>query len=152
MSVDVGYFFNSEKSFEQLCEEMNEYLDFNFQPNGEDKTHAFTRFLGMGFDFYIHSFESDGELNFEDYKYYLGVTARPYAKDMRLSVLAFTASILYRQLKISDGMLESNMGIILARYEERLISEEAKDLFDKISNKFVEYPQHLIDLDELAWQ
>lgn len=152
MSIDIGYFFNSEKDFEQLCDEMNKHLDFNFKLSEDHKNHVYDRFLGIGFDFYIHSFESDEELNLEAYKYFLDVTPRPFSKDVCLSILAFIANVLYRQIGVSEGILVRDLAVILASYEERLVLENIKNLFDNISNKFVEFPQHLTDLDKLAWQ
>lgn len=152
MSYSIDYFFNSEKSFEQLCEEMNAYLDFKFEPSKEYEDHVYNRTLGIGFDFYIHDFESDRTLNFEDYKYYIGLTGQLYAKDFRLSIMAFAADMLYSQMGISDGILVFDVQRILAKYTEKINSNNEKSLFDEVSNQFVEFPQHLIDLDKLAWQ
>ena len=152
MSYSIDYFFNSEKSFEQLCEEMNTYLDFKFEPSKEYENHVYNRALGIGFDFYIHDFENDGTVNFEDYKYYIGLTGRPYAKDFRLSIMAFVADILYSQMGISDAILVFDVQRLLAKYKEELYSDNTKGLFDEVSNRFVEFPQHIIDLDKLAWQ
>jgi hypothetical protein len=66
MSHSIDYFFNSDKSFEYLCEEMNECLDFSFELSEEYKKHTYARYLKIGLDFYIHTFENDGELDFED--------------------------------------------------------------------------------------
>ena len=152
MSYSIGYFFNSNKSFQQLCEEMNEFLDFSFELSKEYKNHAYVRFLGIGLDFYIHTFENDGELNFEDYKYYIGLTARPYSKQLRLPVMTFIANILYQQMGISEGILVFDVQRILAKYKEEVDSEGYKDFYDEVSNKFVEFPQHLMDLNKLTWQ
>lgn len=153
MGYSIGYLFISlHKSFELLCKEMNEYLDFNFEPSEKYENHVYTRFLGIGLDFYIHTFEGDEELNFEDYKYYICLTGRPYSKDLRLSIMAFTANILYLQMGISEGVLVFDVQRFLAKYKEEIYSEGYKDLYDEVSNKFVEFPQHLIDLDKLAWQ
>ena len=94
MGYSIGYLFNSDKSYELLRDEMNEYLDFNFEPSDKYENHAYTRFLGIGLDFYIHTYENDRELNFEDYKYYINLTGRPYSKDLRLPIMAFITNIL----------------------------------------------------------
>lgn len=152
MSYSIDYFFNSEKSFEQLCEEMKEYLDFSFELNEEYKPHAYVRLLGIGLDFYIHTFENDGEINFEDYKYYVGLTGRAYSKNLPLPIMAFIANIMYLRINITDGILVYDTQKILAKYKEKTQLESMKNLYDEVSNKFVEFPQHLIDLDKSAWQ
>jgi hypothetical protein len=151
MSYSIDYFFNSDKSYEHLCKDMNECLDFVFESCEENKNQVYVRLLGIGLDFYIHTFENDGELNFEDYKYYLGLTPRPYSKDLCLPFMAFIASILYRQMRISEGILVYDVQRLLAKYREEISSEGMKDLYDEVSNRFVEFPQHLIDLDKV-WQ
>jgi len=153
MSISIDYFFNCEKNFEQLCEEMTIHLDFKFQSSQEFENHVYHRFLGMGFDFYIHDFENDRELKFEDYKYFLGVTIRSDVSYLHLSITAAVVNALYCQMKISKGMLVKNAETLLAKYEERFNPEiEGKGLFDEVSNKFVVFPEHLTDLDKMAWQ
>lgn len=131
---------------------MSEYLDFDFEPSKEYKNHAYARFLGVGLDFYIHTFENDRELNFEDYKYYIGLTGRAYSKDLCLPIMAFIANLLYLRMEISDGILVFDVQRVLARYKGESYLDGTKGLYDQISNRFVEFPQHLIDLNKLAWQ
>jgi hypothetical protein len=60
---------------------------------------------------------------------------------------------LYHEVGIVDGVLILELYTVLAKYEERFSEEiEENDLFDTVSNKFVEFPQHLMDLDRLLWQ
>lgn len=149
MSADIDYYFKSDKSFEKLCEEMREYLDFIFGSSREGKNHVYFRFLGIGLDFYIHEHENDGELKFEEYKYFTGLTARTYSKEFRIPIIAFIANILYAQLDVSAGFLLYNQGRLLAKYREEINSEGFSDLYDEVSNKFVEFPHHLNDLYKL---
>ena len=152
MSASIGYFFNSDKSFSQLVDEISKALGCNFDSNHEE--HAYTRIFGMGLDFYVHRFENDGDkIEFEDYKYYLGYIKRPKLWDMQTPVMAFIANVLYHEVGVIDGVLVIELYTVLAKYEERFSETlEENGLFDTVSNKFVEFPQHLMDLDKLLWQ
>ena len=156
MSIDIDYLFNSETKFEQLVKEINEVFGTNLKLSETDEENSSGSFFGMPFSFHTHNFENDGEINFQDYRYEIGVKTYWGSADLRsiqVSIVSFIANVLYRRMKISDGILVYDTQRLLARYIEKFNPEiDENDLFDIVSNKFLQYPQHLIDLDKLAWQ
>ncbi len=156
MSVSIDYFFNSEKSFEQLVKELNALLGFNLTFSETDEEIAGERLFAMPLDFCTQTLENNGDLNFQDYKYQIGFTTYWGSADLRdiqVSMISFIAKFLYLRLEISEGMLVYDGQRLLARYVEKFNPEtQGNDFFDIVSNKFVEFPKHLIDLDRLAWQ
>lgn len=132
---------------------MNDLLGSNFITNYVDKETASSIFFGMEFDFYTHDFVNDCEINFEDYKYTLGLTTYwgiADLRDMQVSILASIAHLFYRRMQISEGIIVYDMQRLLAEYEERVVLED-RGFFDKVSNEFVEIPQHFVDLENLAF-
>ena len=83
MSISIDYFFNSEKSFEQLNKEINDFLGCNFELSKEYEEQSHAKFFGISWNFYVHNFENDGLINFEDYKYYIGSTTYWGSADLR---------------------------------------------------------------------
>ena len=155
MSIYIDYFFNSNKDFKQLLKEINELLGSNLISSETDEENSSGSFFGMPLSFHTQTLENDRELNFQDYKYQIGLTTYWGSADLRdiqVSIVAFIAFLLYLRMQISEGILVYDVQRLLARYKEKSISEEAKGLFDETSNKFVELPQHLLDLDKLTWQ
>jgi hypothetical protein len=72
-------------------------------------------------------------------------------RNVQISIMAFIANVLYRRMKINKGILVYDVQKLLARYEERFNPKlEQNDLFDLVSNKFLEFPQHIIDLESLV--
>jgi hypothetical protein len=155
MSIDIDYFFNSDKDFKQLLREINELLGCSLTSDEIDGENSSGVFFGMLLSFSTHTLENDGELNFKDYKYQVGLTTYWGDADLRDTqslIVDFIAFLLHRRMQISEGILVNDVQRLLARYEEKIISEEVKGLFDKTSNKFVELPHHLVELDKLSWQ
>lgn len=148
MSINIDYFFNSEKDFEQLTAEIEKWIGCKFQIE-EGKNHSSTLF-GMPINFGIdHGMENDGILNFEDYKYSIGITNYWGSADLRdtqISIMALIANLLYRRIEVKEGILVYDVQRLLAKYSEKIDSNDEKNLFDEVSDCFVEFPKHLIDL------
>ncbi len=155
MSIWIDYFFNSDQSFDQLLKEINERLGSNLVLSETDEDNSHGIFFGMPFSLHTHNLENDRELNFQDYKYQIGLTTYWGSADLRQMqalIVASIAFLLYRRMQISEGILVYDVQRLIARYEERAVSPETRSLFDNNSNKFVELPQHLVDIDKLLWQ
>ena len=154
MSTTVDYFFNSDKDLHELSREINESLGCGLSiSRPHDKEQAWCHFFGMSLDFYEHSLESDGRVELDRFKYEIGFAGPSVFGSMQVSIMAMIAYLLYVRLGISDGLLVFDVQIPLARYERRVLGDGIEDLFDKISGKVVEFPQHLADIDSLIrWQ
>ena len=152
MSVNVGYYFDSDKSLTELTKEINSWLGCSFSPYEGNAQDLFCFFLGMELSLGIHDLENDRGLNFEDYKYEIDIKipmGNAGLRDIQVSTLAFIAKVLYEKMKIT-GMLVYDVQRLLARYEEGVDTETGENnLFDLISNKPVIFPQHLIDIHKL---
>jgi hypothetical protein len=97
------------------------------------------------------TFENDGELNFEDFRFHLSfrtsVGAVPL-REMQLPAMALIAYALRCACGVG-GMLVFDGQVLLARYEERHDSKAgANRLFDTVSNEFVIFPHHLNMLEQ----
>jgi hypothetical protein len=112
----------------------------------------------MELSFNEHSLVNDQELDFENYRFQLGSrTPWPDAefRKMQMPVMVFLVFALFKRLRIT-GLLVYNVQIILARYEERSISENSdSELFDSVSNRRVIIPEHIADvaqrMPQRAW-
>ena len=60
MSIDIDYFFNSDKSFEQLLTEINELLGCSLILSEIDKGTSSCVFFAMPLSFSTSSLENDG--------------------------------------------------------------------------------------------
>lgn len=135
MSINVSYYFNSDKSLNELSNEINGWIGCNLSPYEGNEEDLFCVFLGMELSFGIHNLKNDLELNFEDYKYEIDIRTSGGNSSLRyiqVSAAAFIAKVLYRKMKIT-GMLVYDVQKLLAKYEKRsnLITEE-NDLFDLV--------------------
>jgi hypothetical protein len=152
MSTSVEYFFGSEKDLHELSAEINEWLgcDLRVSEVRPGREQSWCKFFGMSLDFYAHSLENDRNgddvCDFESFKYHIGFAG---PKDIRLStalpLTVLVAYLLYCRLDIKNGLLTFDVQLLVARYEERL-SDGFQYLFDTVSNKPVEFPQHFVDI------
>ena len=153
MSVNVSYFFNSDQNLKDLTKEINGWIGSNLLPYEGNEEDLFCNFLGMELSFGTHELDNDRELDFENYIYQIDIRipwGNAALRDIQTATVAFIAKVLYRRMKIT-GMLVYDVQIILAKYEEKYNMQlQGNDFFDTISNRFVKFPQHLIDLDKLA--
>jgi len=74
MSVCVDYFFNYQSELLILGQELNAWLGSSLAAQDADPERLFCRFLGMELSLSEHPFESDRELNFEDFRYRVGIS------------------------------------------------------------------------------
>lgn len=146
MSISVDYFFNHSTDLPALTEEINRRVGCALSPYEGNPEDLFCRFFAMELSLAKNELENDGELNFEELAYQVGIrTPVPDAdlRGMQLPLMALLAYALYRRLGIV-GMLVYDTQALLARYEERVESEaNGARMFDIISGEFVEFPTHL---------
>jgi len=148
MSVSFDYFFNSEHDLHELAEQINEWLgcrlEVSITRSGSEQ--AWCRFFGLSLDLYAHTLENDGLFEFENLKYQISLVGPSDVMDMALPLTAMIAYLLYLRLDVKDGALMFDIQTTLARYEERVF-EDFRNLFDKISCKLIEHPQHFVDIE-----
>ena len=151
MSTSIDYFFNSDKSLQELSDEINECLGTNLRVSGTlQEEQAWCRFFGMSLDFYEHTLGNDGLNDFESFRYKIGLTATGYLGYLCVHLVGMLAYLLYDRLKIGNGMIVYDVQRPLAIYETRIFEDNGnryEDLFDIISGKQVEMPEHLADLE-----
>jgi hypothetical protein len=149
MSITVDYFFNWPGTLSELAAQFRRWVGSDLEPYEGDAENLYCRFLGMEFSLYEHDLENDLELYFEDYRFEAGIRTPVPDGDFRPLQLITMASLvyaLYRRLGISDGILVFDVGLLLARYEQRPTSGREKGLYDVVSAEFVKYPQHFTSL------
>lgn len=147
MSICVDYFFNHQSDLSILGQELNAWLGSSLAAQEADPEELFCRFLGMELSLSEHTFENDLELNFEDFRYRLGIRSPlPDAdlRSMQIPVMAFIAFSLFRRMGIV-GMLVYDVQRLLARYEAS-VEDGLDELFDLVSQKIVRFPDHLESL------
>ena len=146
MSITVDYFFNHEDELPTLARKINSWVGCFLSHEGTPNN-LFCRFLGMELSLSTHTFENDGELNFEDYAYCLSLrTPMPDADLRRIQnpAMILIAYALYYRMSLK-GMLVYDMQHLLARYEDRidLKLSGAEEMFDSVTGMFVMFPEHL---------
>lgn len=149
MSINIAYFFNWPGTLGELAAQFHLWMGSDLQPYEGDPENLYCRFLGMEFSLNEHDLENDSELNFEDYRYEVGIRTPIPDTDFRTLQVITMASLvyaLYRRLGISDGILVHEVALLLARYEQRSIPEQGPRLYDSVSGEFVKYPQHTMSL------
>jgi hypothetical protein len=125
MSISIDYFFNHHLSLQGLASQVNVWLGCALGPYDTDPSDLYTRFLGMEMTLSEHTLEDDGELNFQHFKYCIGIRIPAPDADFRsiqLPVMAYVAYALYRCMLII-GMLVYDLQVLLARYELRKVAE-----------------------------
>jgi hypothetical protein len=147
MSISYDYFFNSDSGLHQLTSQINEWIGCNLtiQESERGRDQAWCRFFGMSLDFKSRTLHNDGLVDFESYKYQIGFVGPGDVRSMALPLIATMAYLLFCRLDISDGTIVYDIQVPLSRYERRS-SEGYEDLFDIVSNRFVEFPRHFLDL------
>jgi hypothetical protein len=147
MSVEIGYFFNSDKNLLELKEDINNCLGCSLAPCEADSENLLDWFLGMEFSLCeVNHLENDGELNFEDFKYELNFRIAWGNAQMRPILLPAILTVIYALHKWHGitGMLVYEVQILLARYEERDDENLGRCLFDSVSKSlFVDFSEHL---------
>src|SRR5947208_1680145 len=103
MSVTVDYFFNSDKKPEDLKTEINTHLGCNLTKVEDERDFFYTRFMNLDFSFGTHTLRNDGRLDFENYRYEIGV--KTWASDgcigeIRSGLMSMVVFILYHRLGI----------------------------------------------------
>ncbi len=145
MSITIDYYFNHSDDLPELAKNINAWLGCSLSPYEGDPEDLFCRFLAMQFTLSKHNLENDGECAFEDYKYELGFRVPVPDGDLRIIQLPAIALIVYTlhyRMKIT-GMLVYDVQILLAKYEERLNTEnDSLEIYDTISLEFVSFPAH----------
>jgi hypothetical protein len=152
MSITIDYFFNSDNDVDELRLEINGWLGCDLKAVEDERDYFCTRFMALYFSFGTHSLVNDRQLDFENYKYEIGVyTSVPdgCVREIRTGLMAMIVFILYHRLGIKKGMLVYDVQRLLGRYEERITEHNTSYLFDTVSQKFVNFPQHILDVNAL---
>ena len=145
MSIDLDYFFNHPGDLDSVARDIQRWLGCNLAPYEGDPTDLYSRFLGLELSFGEHNLETDRNLNYEDYRFFLGIrTPLPDAELRAVQVLTMATIpyVLYKHLRIT-GLLVFDVGTALARYEPRPGPDGEERLFDVLSDTFVRMPEHL---------
>lgn len=149
MSITIDFCFADSRPLSQLAEEINGWIGCRLAPYQGDHQSYFCRLLGMEFSLTKHDLQNDGELDFENHSFYLGIrTAIPDAgfRPLQLPTMAFVAYALYQRIGLT-GILAFDVQVLLARYTERIDPKTNEpSLFDEVSNDFVRFPKHINDL------
>lgn len=150
MSTSVAYFFNSDADLQELTSEINICLGSNLKVGRRHEwEQSWCMFFGMSLDFYAHSLVNDGAFEVEKFKYQIGLAGPSNIGSLRVSLIAMIAYLLFLRLGIGEGLLAYNVQIPLAIYETRAVEDDYVDLYDTISRKWVEFPQHFLDLESI---
>jgi len=140
MSINVGYFFNSDAPLPEVAELLNKALGCHFQPYQGDDSDLFCRFLSLEISLWAHDLEDDRDLDFTTYRYELS-TRTPAGdgdiRELQLGVMAMLPSILQCRAGITSGILVYDVQRLLARYEMR-----GDKFFDAVSGQAVTLPDH----------
>lgn len=83
VSICVDYFFNRQSELLVLGQELNAWLGSSLAAQEADPEELFCRFLGMELSLSEHPFENDRELNFEDFRYRVGIRSPIPEADLR---------------------------------------------------------------------
>lgn len=149
MSITIDYFFNYNSSLPQLADDINGWIGCQLAPYQNDSNNYFCRLLGMELGLDEHNLENDREMDFENYRFQIGIrTPLPDAdfRPLQLPTMAFVTYALYRRMEVT-GMLVFDSQLLLARYSERVNPvTNLASLYDDVSSEFVSYPKHINDL------
>ena len=150
MNTSVDYLFNFSGDLHELSAKINNWLGSDLRVSTpHDKEQAWARFFGMSLDLYAHSFESDGEIEFESYRYFLSLCGPKDVAIMKVPLMAELAYLLFLRLGVNVGLLVFNLQTLLARYEIKVFEDGYEDLYDSISKKRVVFPEHFVDIGSL---
>ena len=149
MSISLEYFFNFDGSLDELAILVNTCLGCDLKPYEGNVEDLFHRFLSMELSLGKCIYENDIDLDFENYTFEIGIrNAVPDGdiRDMISSVMGLIPSLLYRRCAIKEGILVFDGQVLLARYVERTENSRC-GLFDTVGSSFVEFPQHISDIN-----
>ena len=149
MSITVDYFFNYAGSFGELSALVNACLGCDLQPYDGTPEDLFHRFLSMELSLGEHGLVNDRELDFENYKFEIGIR-NPVPdndiRDMVTSVMELVPALLYRRGGIKEGILVFDGQVLLARYTE-FQQGTRTGFFDRVGSRFVDFPDHIGDIN-----
>lgn len=151
MSITVDFFFNHPNNLAETAKSINGWLGCSLTPYEDDQENLFCRFLAMEFSLSEHNLENDRDCNFEDYGYELSFRTPIPDSDFRIIQIPAIALVIYTLFSRMGitGMLVYDVQLLLAKYEERILSETGqKGLFDVISNESISFPKHFVMLQE----
>lgn len=149
MSVTIGYYFNTNQPLHEFAKAANGALGCSLTPYEDDYTDFYCRFLAMEFSLGHNNLQSDRDLNFDDYGYFLDVRI-PSPDNELLTIATQTmmsvAYVLHVRLHIHVGMLIWDTQTVLARYDLRRNENNETEWYDSVSNKFVRDHTHWLDV------
>ena len=151
MSIEIDYFFNFPKSLDELAADLRLWVGCELRPYEGDPDDLYCRLLGMEFSLGTHRLERDGELDYGNYRYRIGIRTPIPDADFRPHQLLTMATLVYamhRRLGVT-GMLVFDIGRLLARYEHRTDPSSGEPvLYDEVSAEPVTFPRHFASLLE----
>lgn len=115
MSTTIDYYFNWSGALGDLEEQFRLRVGTDLQPYEGNPEDMYCRFLGMEFSLNEHALKDDRELNFDDYRYKVGIrTPMPDGdfRPLQLITMASLVYVLYRRL----GVLEASWFLIRVCY------------------------------------
>src|SRR5258708_25663822 len=83
MRITVEYFFNYSDTLGGTGDLVNRTIGSSLSPYEGDASDLYCRFLGMELGLAETEFENDGDLNFQDYRYYLNFRTSVGAAPLR---------------------------------------------------------------------
>lgn len=149
MSVNIGYYFNADRPLHDFALEVNRVLGCSLAPYEDDYTEFYCRFLAMEFTLGHNDLETDRDLNFGDYGYFLDVRIPSPDNDLlgiATETMVAVAYVLHARLDIHEGLLVWDVQRALAKYELRWNERNEKQWYDLVSDKFVAFPEHWSDV------
>lgn len=149
MSVTVGYYFNTTQPLHEFADIVNGVLGCKLAPYEGNYTDFFCRFLAMEFTLGHNELESDRDLNFDEYGYFIDVRIPSPDSDLlaiATQTMMSVAYVLHVRFSINNGLLVWDIQAALAKYALRRNEHNEELWYDSISSKYVTYPQHMVDV------
>src|SRR4051812_28627767 len=144
MSVTVQFAFNAPGSLAALQATVGGAIGVPLRPYEGDAEDLFCKFLGLELSLWANHLEDDRELDFSRYGFVLSTrTAAPNAarRLYQVEATALVALSLLLAGVVGEGLLSYEVQILLARY-----TVDRDVIYDAVSAKAVQLPQHLVDL------
>ena len=147
MSVTVNYFFNASETLNVPVNKINGCLGCSLKPEQDNPEVYAARLLGMDLTLsQAGDYVNDRELDFEDFKFELGLTTWAGYSELRPIQLASMVASIYALHCFFGitGILVYDMNILLARYGEHEVGNHGAQLHDLMSGTTpMTYSDHL---------
>jgi hypothetical protein len=145
MSKIFDYFFNYSKDLTCLCNDINNTLGCFFSLCERYPDVYFCHFMGMKLDLQVNEMEEENGIEFQDYRYRLGLmVVQPDSElnSVSLTIILIIVHLLFTRLGIA-GMLVCDFYEPLAIFVKYLDKSNKPALFDLLHKKVINFPQYL---------